>query len=130
MQTCCESDQSIVDFWATDRGASHLNGTGYEEYIWNDQMLSTIHSHNASDPLLLFYTPHVAHCPLQVAQRSRARCVETCFLRCWMNHRYPKPNSTSSILWSTMRVSAPSRPSKACIQLILTSQTCRTFFFC
>ena len=34
MQTCCESDQSIIDFWHTDKGASTLNSTGYSEFLY------------------------------------------------------------------------------------------------
>eukprot|EP00050_Salpingoeca_kvevrii_P006706 m.291120 g.291120 ORF g.291120 m.291120 type:complete len:544 (+) comp12413_c0_seq1:60-1691(+) len=66
MQTCCEDNQQIIDLWRTDRGASDVNGTDYEEYLFEREMLNIIHNHNTSQPLFLFYTPHVAHCPLQV----------------------------------------------------------------
>ena len=31
MQTCCESDQTIIDFWHTDHGASDVNNTDCED---------------------------------------------------------------------------------------------------
>eukprot|EP00729_Bicosta_minor_P024887 gene24887-27605_t len=33
---------TIVDFWDTDKPASHLNGTGYEEYLFRDRMLKIL----------------------------------------------------------------------------------------
>jgi hypothetical protein len=42
--------------------------TQYEEYIFRDRLLSIVHEHDLARPLLLFYTPHVAHMPLQVPQ--------------------------------------------------------------
>lgn len=66
MQTCCESDQTIIDFWHTDKGASDVNSTGYSEFLYQQELLSVINNHDPSTPLMLFYAPHVAHCPLQV----------------------------------------------------------------
>ena len=34
MQTCCEPDQTIIDFWHTDHGASDVNSTGYSEFLY------------------------------------------------------------------------------------------------
>ena len=66
MQTCCEPDQTIIDFWHTDRGASDVNSTGYSEFLYRDELVGIIQKHDVSTPLLVFYAPHVAHCPLQV----------------------------------------------------------------
>jgi len=66
MQTCCESDQTIIDFWRTDRGASDVNSTGYSEFLYQKELVDIVEQHDVSKPLLLFYTPHVAHCPMQV----------------------------------------------------------------
>jgi arylsulfatase B len=66
--------------WDTDRPARELAGTDYEEFIFQRRMLDIIDGHHHShskrhnqtqqqqQPLLLFYAPHVAHCPLQVPQ--------------------------------------------------------------
>lgn len=66
MQTCCEKDQTIIDFWHTDRGASDVNSTEYSEWLYRDELVGIIKKHDPSTPLLTFYAPHVAHCPLQV----------------------------------------------------------------
>jgi arylsulfatase I/J len=69
MQTCCEKDQTIIDFWHTDKGASDLNSTDYSEFLYQRELVGIIEQHNSSNadaPLMLFYAPHVAHCPLQV----------------------------------------------------------------
>ena len=66
MQTSCGG---TYDLWDTDRPAFELAGekqTQYEEYIFRDRMVSIIQEHDPSQPLLLFYASHVAHCPLQV----------------------------------------------------------------
>eukprot|EP01060_Flectonema_neradi_P024161 TRINITY_DN3276_c0_g1_i1.p1 TRINITY_DN3276_c0_g1~~TRINITY_DN3276_c0_g1_i1.p1 ORF type:complete len:548 (+),score=116.71 TRINITY_DN3276_c0_g1_i1:51-1646(+) len=56
---------TIIDFWDTDKPANHLNGTGYEEYIFRDRMLEILHNHDQSKPLFLQYDSKVAHYPLQ-----------------------------------------------------------------
>jgi len=66
MQTCCESDQTIIDFWRTDQGASDVNSTDYSEFLYQRELVGIVEKHNPSLPLLLFYAPHVAHCPMQV----------------------------------------------------------------
>jgi hypothetical protein len=48
--------------------AAAFFSTQYEEYIFRDRLLRIVHEHNLARPLLLFYTPHVAHMPLQVPQ--------------------------------------------------------------
>ena len=70
MQSVCQKYNPIVDLWennATYAGpARWSNGTAYEEFIFRDRVLDIIASHDAAQPLFLLYTPHVAHCPLQV----------------------------------------------------------------
>ncbi|CAE7245189.1 ARSB [Symbiodinium natans] len=68
MQTCCDSDPTIVDFWRTDRGASDVNGTGYSEFLYRQELVNIVQRHDPELPLFLFYAPHVAHCPLQVPE--------------------------------------------------------------
>ena len=63
MQTSCFN---ATDLWDTDKPARELRGTQFEEYIFRDRLLSIVHAHDVAKPLLLFYTPHVAHMPLQV----------------------------------------------------------------
>lgn len=60
---------NLTDLWATDQPATGLNGTGeYEEFLFQSQVLNIVQQHNTSQPLFLFYAPHIAHCPLQVPQ--------------------------------------------------------------
>eukprot|EP00931_Biecheleriopsis_adriatica_P120159 TRINITY_DN95289_c0_g1_i1.p1 TRINITY_DN95289_c0_g1~~TRINITY_DN95289_c0_g1_i1.p1 ORF type:complete len:557 (+),score=80.74 TRINITY_DN95289_c0_g1_i1:33-1703(+) len=61
-------EDGVIDFWDTDRPAKHLNGTGYEEYIFRDRMLSILHSHDQSKPLFLQYDSKLCHYPLQAPQ--------------------------------------------------------------
>ena len=64
MQTKCSG---TYDLWDTDHPAYDLAAEGtYEEWLFRDRLLSVIKDHDPVDPLLLFYTPHVVHCPLQV----------------------------------------------------------------
>lgn len=73
MQTCCESDQTIIDFWRTDHGASDVNNTDYSEFLYQRELVGIIEQHDAATPLFLFYAPHVAHCPLQVPKDNYDR---------------------------------------------------------
>ena len=57
--------KSIIDFWDTDKPANHLNGTGYEEFIFRHRMLDILNNHDQSVPLFLQYDSKVAHYPLQ-----------------------------------------------------------------
>lgn len=66
--TCQQYTPTVVDLWDTDGPARRLNGTGYEEFIFRDRVSHIIQEHPLEDPLFLVYTPHVAHCPLQVPQ--------------------------------------------------------------
>jgi arylsulfatase B len=63
----------IIDFWDTDRPAKHLNGTGYEEYIFRDRMLSILKNHDQSKPLFLNYDSKLCHYPLQAPQEYQDR---------------------------------------------------------
>lgn len=73
-------DMTIYDLWDTDRGATDLQGSDYEEFIFQRRMLDIIDNHatkskesDTIQPLFLFYGPHVAHCPLQVPQEYLER---------------------------------------------------------
>jgi arylsulfatase I/J len=63
----------VIDLWDTDRPARHLNGTGYEEYIFRDRMLKILREHDQSKPLFLQYDSKVAHYPLQVPPEYEAK---------------------------------------------------------
>ena len=39
---------------------------GYEDSIFEQNVLSTVEAHDPSDPLFLFWAPHIVHAPLQV----------------------------------------------------------------
>ncbi|CAJ1416890.1 unnamed protein product [Effrenium voratum] len=69
MGNCCENDQSIIDLWRTDRGAADVNGTDFSEFLYQKELgelVGIVERHDPSEPLFLFYAPHVAHFPLQV----------------------------------------------------------------
>jgi arylsulfatase B len=73
LQSSCQKYNPIVDLWSDDNAGNEgpartLNGTDYEEYLFRDRVLSIIAAHDASQPLFLVYTPHIAHCPLQVPE--------------------------------------------------------------
>lgn len=68
-----EEKNGIVDFWDTDRPASHLNGTGYEEYIFRNRMLNILHAHDQSKPLFLQYNSKLCHYPMQAPQEYQDR---------------------------------------------------------
>ena len=65
--------ETIVDFWDTDKPASHLNGTGYEEHLFRDRMNQIINAHDPATPLYLNYDSKVAHYPQQVGSRPAGR---------------------------------------------------------
>ena len=78
LQSKCQRYNPIVDLWSDDGAGAEgpartLNGTAYEEYLLRDRVLSIIEAHDVSQPLFLVYTPHVAHCPLQVPPDWLAR---------------------------------------------------------
>ena len=67
----CNKTQ-IVDLWDTDKPASNKNGTGennYEESLFKDRLLEIITSHDPSEPLFLYYAPHIVHMPYQVPEK-------------------------------------------------------------
>jgi hypothetical protein len=68
MQSACQNYGTIVDLWDTGSPAKTLNGTKYEEWMFMDRITEIISNHNSSENLFLMYTPHIAHCPLQVPQ--------------------------------------------------------------
>jgi len=61
-----DPNPGIIDLYDTDRPASSLNGTNYEEYIFRDRMLKIIREHDESKPLFLNYASKIVHYPLQV----------------------------------------------------------------
>jgi arylsulfatase A-like enzyme len=66
-------EETIIDFWDTDKPARTLNGTGYEEYLFRDRMTEIISAHDASTPLFLNYDSKVAHYPQQAPQEYQER---------------------------------------------------------
>ena len=42
---------------------------GYEDSVFEQQVLDTVHDHDASKPMFLFWAPHIVHAPLQVPQQ-------------------------------------------------------------
>jgi len=90
-----------VDLWSDDGAgnegpARSLNGTDYEEYLFRDRVLSIIAAHDASRPLFLVYTPHIAHCPLQVPADWLARFTEADDeAECQQQTTYIFPGSTA-----------------------------------
>lgn len=73
MQSTCQQYNPIVDLWDTGAPAKALNGTNYVEYIFRDRVYNILSTHNLSEPLFMLYTPHVAHCPLQVPPEQLAK---------------------------------------------------------
>lgn len=65
MQTSCSSPVPI-DMYSNGGPAYGVNQTEYIEYLFRDQLLSLINSWDGVSPLWIHYTPHIAHCPLQV----------------------------------------------------------------
>ena len=59
------ASQGIKDFWDTDKPASNLNGTDFEEWLFRDRMLEILKNHDQSKPLFLNYDSKVAHYPIQ-----------------------------------------------------------------
>ena len=56
----------IVDLWDTDKPAHGMNGTDYEEALFQQHVMSVINNHSTSTPLFLYYAPHLVHAPLEV----------------------------------------------------------------
>jgi len=65
---CLKYDPTMVDLWSNGAPAKSLNGTKYEEYMFRDRVMSIIDDWDQQKPLFLVFTPHVAHCPLQVPE--------------------------------------------------------------
>ena len=55
----------FVDLWDTDKPANTLNGTGNEEDVFRERILSILHNHDQSKPLYLNYNSKLAHYPLE-----------------------------------------------------------------
>merc|ERR1712080_518629 len=54
----------------------HYNG--YEDALFEQQVLNVVNSHNTSEPFFLFWAPHIVHTPLQVPQEyyNKFRFIE------------------------------------------------------
>ena len=64
----------VVDFWDTDKPASHLNGTAYEELLFRDRIQHILQNHpKDGTPLYLNYNSKVAHYPLQAPVEYQAK---------------------------------------------------------
>eukprot|EP01083_Nonionella_stella_P022659 62666_1 len=66
---CLETAPDIIDLWKDGKPAYGLNGSMYEEYLFANTVYDLIeHFPETVDdqPFFLVYTPHIAHCPLQV----------------------------------------------------------------
>ena len=61
-------EEGFVDLWDTDRPASHLNGSAYEEYIFRDRIQNILQTHDQTKPLFLQYDSKIAHYPMQAPQ--------------------------------------------------------------
>eukprot|EP00448_Togula_jolla_P039179 CAMPEP_0170621492 /NCGR_PEP_ID=MMETSP0224-20130122/28627_1 /TAXON_ID=285029 /ORGANISM="Togula jolla, Strain CCCM 725" /LENGTH=601 /DNA_ID=CAMNT_0010947749 /DNA_START=45 /DNA_END=1850 /DNA_ORIENTATION=- len=62
----CGEDANITDLWDTDGPVTDVDETEYQEFKFEKRINDIIWQHDKSNPLFLFYAPHVAHCPLQV----------------------------------------------------------------
>jgi len=60
--------QNYVDLWETDKGASTVNGTAYEQDLFGNQIQKVLQNHDPKVPLFLVYGAHIVHAPLQVPQ--------------------------------------------------------------
>ena len=56
----------VVDLWDTEKPASNMNGTEYEESHFKQRLLDIVTDHNANDPLFLYYGPHLLYTSLDV----------------------------------------------------------------
>eukprot|EP01147_Barroeca_monosierra_P004931 gene4931-6915_t len=61
----CQPPTCFKDFWDTNKPASSLNGTQYEEFIFRDRLFEIASEHDPTTPLFLTYASKVAHYPLQ-----------------------------------------------------------------
>ena len=80
---CLDVYPNIVDLWESNNTSPNVNehynkpaygknGTKYEEFMFHDRIDDIIdyHGSQATDnPFFLVYTPHIAHCPLQIPQK-------------------------------------------------------------
>jgi len=61
----------MVDLWDTESPAHGVNGTGYEEGLFKERLLSIVNSHDVAKPLFLYYAPHIVHTPLEVPEEYK-----------------------------------------------------------
>eukprot|EP00927_Polykrikos_kofoidii_P063173 TRINITY_DN5799_c0_g1_i2.p1 TRINITY_DN5799_c0_g1~~TRINITY_DN5799_c0_g1_i2.p1 ORF type:complete len:791 (+),score=141.82 TRINITY_DN5799_c0_g1_i2:75-2447(+) len=66
----CPGGHRPVDLWNLQNGVSRraqqLDGDDHIEYLFMKRLNQIIYEHNASQPLFLYYAPHIAHCPVDM----------------------------------------------------------------
>lgn len=61
-----------TDLWDTDGPALQVNGTGFEEALFEERVIGLIEGHQgAESPLCLYYAMHLLHSPLCAPQSFR-----------------------------------------------------------
>eukprot|EP01084_Bolivina_argentea_P160629 279692_1 len=66
---CLNVYPNLVDFWMNGQPAYKLNGTKYEEFHFADHVYDLIDNMTKDKPSFIVYTPHIAHCPLQIPEQ-------------------------------------------------------------
>ena len=59
----------IVDLWDCNKPAVGINGTEYEEALFEEKLMNIVNDHDTSTPLFLYYAAHLIHAPLQVPNK-------------------------------------------------------------
>ena len=59
----------VVDLWDNNQPAWGLNGTDYEEAMFTERVLQVVKNHDPTQPLFLYYAPHIVHTPLEVPDK-------------------------------------------------------------
>ena len=60
--------KSTTDLWLNDHPAHGLNGSGFEEAMFEERVLGLIGGHDPAVPLFLYYPMHLVHSPLCVPE--------------------------------------------------------------
>eukprot|EP01084_Bolivina_argentea_P319453 554102_1 len=61
----------VVDFWGNGQPLYNKNGTGYEEFLFEEEINKLLDSFaQQSDPFFLVYTPHIVHAPQQIPKKK------------------------------------------------------------
>ena len=75
--------ENINDLWKDDKPAYGLNGSAYEEVLFENAMMQAIEEHDPATPFFLYYAPHLVHDPYEVPQEWLDRFT-------WMTDDQPK----------------------------------------